>query len=39
MRHLRLFSGGNPAQNLRPLLRQLLNAGGFHPRKTPRNAP
>jgi hypothetical protein len=39
LRHLHLFPGGNPAQNLRPLLRQLLNTGGFHSGKMPRNAP
>ena len=38
LRHLHLFPGGNPAQNLRPLLRQLLNTGGFHAGKMPPDA-
>src|ERR1035441_6351208 len=39
LRRLHFFPGGNPAQNLRPLLRQLLNTGAFHSGKMPRNAP
>ena len=37
LRHLHFFPSGNPAQNLRPLLWQLLNRGSLHRGKMPRN--
>ena len=36
--HLHFFSFGDPTQNFRPLLGQLLNTGGFHAAKMPRNS-
>ena len=38
LRDLDFFSGGEPARNLGPLFRHLLNAGGFHVGKMPGNS-